>query len=66
MSGGLKSKGHPIGATGVGQAVEIFHQLIGDAQQAGRQVQGAEIGLSHNVGGSGGTATVFIYTREVR
>lgn len=66
VSGGLKSKGHPIGATGCGQAVEIFHQLRGEAEQPARQVQGAEIGLSHNVGGSGGTAAVFIYTREVR
>jgi acetyl-CoA C-acetyltransferase len=58
-SGGLKSKGHPVGATGVGQAYEIYLQLTGRAEK--RQVEGAEIGLSHNVGGSGATATVHIY-----
>jgi len=57
-SGGLKSKGHPIGATGVGQIVEIVHQLRGEAGL--RQVQGAEIGMAHNFGGSGATATVTI------
>lgn len=66
VSGGLKSKGHPIGATGCGQAVEIFHQLRGEVKETSRQVKNAEIGLSHNVGGSGGTAAVFVYTREVR
>ncbi len=58
-SGGLKSKGHPVGATGVGQAYEIYLQLTEQAEK--RQVEGAEIGLSHNVGGSGATATVHIY-----
>jgi len=66
VSGGLKSKGHPIGATGCGQAVEIFHQLRSEVQEPSRQVQDAEFGLSHNVGGSGGSATVFVYSREVR
>jgi len=60
-SGGLKSKGHPVGATGVGQAYEIYLQLTGQAEK--RQVEEAEIGLSHNVGGSGATATVHIYRR---
>ncbi|UCF59092.1 MAG: thiolase domain-containing protein [Candidatus Bathyarchaeota archaeon] len=60
-SGGLKSKGHPVGATGVGQAYEMYLQLTGQAEK--RQVEGAEIGLSHNVGGSGATATVHIYKR---
>jgi len=60
-SGGLKSKGHPVGATGVGQAYEIYLQLTGQAEK--RQVEGAEIGLSHNVGGSGATATLHIYRR---
>jgi acetyl-CoA C-acetyltransferase len=60
-SGGLKSKGHPVGATGVAQAYEIFLQLT---EQAGkRQVDGAEFGLAHNVGGSGATATVHIFRR---
>jgi len=60
-SGGLKAKGHPVGATGTGQAYEIFLQLTGRAEK--RQVKGAEIGLTHNVGGSGATATVHIYRR---
>jgi acetyl-CoA C-acetyltransferase len=58
-SGGLKSKGHPVGATGTAQAYEIYLQLTGQADK--RQVKGAEIGLSHNVGGSGATASVHIY-----
>jgi len=60
-SGGLKSKGHPVGATGTAQAYEIYLQLTGQADK--RQVKGAEIGLTHNVGGSGATATVHIYRR---
>jgi acetyl-CoA C-acetyltransferase len=60
-SGGLKSKGHPVGATGTGQAYEIYLQLTGQADK--RQVKDAEIGLTHNVGGSGATATVHIYRR---
>jgi acetyl-CoA C-acetyltransferase len=60
-SGGLKSKGHPVGATGTAQAYEIYLQLTGRADR--RQVKGAEIGLTHNVGGSGATAVVHIYRR---
>ncbi|NOZ77426.1 MAG: thiolase domain-containing protein [Euryarchaeota archaeon] len=56
-SGGLKAKGHPVGATGAAQAVEIVYQLRGEAGK--RQVD-ADIGLTHNVGGSGGTAVVHI------
>jgi benzoylsuccinyl-CoA thiolase BbsB subunit len=48
-SGGLLAKGHPIGATGVGQLVEIVHQLRGEAGK--RQVPEAKIGLAHNYGG---------------
>lgn len=59
-SGGLKAKGHPVGATGVAQAVEIALQLRGEAK--GRQVD-ADVGLSHNVGGSGGTAVIHIYEK---
>ncbi len=59
-SGGLKAKGHPVGATGVAQAVEIILQLRGQAEK--RQVD-AEVGLTHNVGGSGGTAVVHILER---
>jgi len=58
-SGGLKSKGHPVGATGTAQACELFLQLAGRAGK--RQVDGVEIGLAHNVGGSGATATVHIF-----
>lgn len=59
-SGGLKAKGHPVGATGIAQAVEIVTQLRGEAGK--RQVD-ADIGLSHNVGGSGGTAVVHIFDK---
>ncbi len=61
-SGGLKAKGHPVGATGTAQAYEIYLQLT---EQAGkRQVKGAEIGLTHNVGGLGATGVVNIYRRD--
>ncbi len=60
-SGGLKGCGHPVGATGVKQAVEIVWQLRGEAKE--RQVKDAEIGMTHNVGGSGSTAVVHIYKR---
>jgi acetyl-CoA C-acetyltransferase len=59
-SGGLKACGHPVGATGIKQAVEVAMQLRGDAGK--RQVAG-EVGLTHNVGGSGGTAVVHILSR---
>jgi acetyl-CoA C-acetyltransferase len=58
-SGGLKAKGHPVGATGTAQAYEIYLQLTGQA--GGRQVQGAEVGLTHNLGGHGSTAVVHVY-----
>jgi len=61
VDGGLKSKGHPLGATGVSMAVEITKQLRGEA--GNRQVNGAEIGLSHNVGETGQFAFVHIYVR---
>jgi acetyl-CoA C-acetyltransferase len=57
-SGGLKSKGHPVGATGVAQMVEIVKQLKGEAGQ--RQVEGARIGMAQNMGGSGGSSVVHI------
>ena len=59
--GGLKAKGHPIGATGVSQAYELFMQLRGQADR--RQVPGAERALAHNVGGAGATATVTLFER---
>ncbi|WP_336359640.1 thiolase domain-containing protein [Haladaptatus sp. ZSTT2] len=61
-SGGLKSKGHPIGATGAGQVAEAFTQLSGRAGE--RQVEDARYGLTHNVGGSGGAAVVHIFETE--
>jgi len=63
-SGGLKACGHPVGATGIKQAIEIAEQLRGDARE--RQVNGAEIGLTHNVGGTGGTAVVHILSVNKR
>jgi acetyl-CoA C-acetyltransferase len=62
-SGGLKSKGHPIGATGAGQVTEAFKQLSGKAGD--RQIEDATLGLTHNVGGSGGGAVVHVLEREV-
>jgi acetyl-CoA C-acetyltransferase len=60
-SGGLKSKGHPVGATGVAQVCEIFWQLRSEASE--RQIGDAAIGLSENLGGSGATAVVGVYSR---
>lgn len=60
-SGGLKSKGHPIGATGIGQVVEVFEQLTGKAEQ--RTVRDAEIALTHNFGATGASAAVHIFKR---
>ena len=57
-SGGLKSKGHPVGATGTAQIYELYLQLTGQAER--RQVPDAKIGLAHNLGGSGATAVVHI------
>jgi acetyl-CoA acetyltransferase len=59
-SGGLKAKGHPIGATGVGQIYEITNQLRRKTEKKTRQVPNPRFGLAHNVGGSGATATVHI------
>lgn len=58
-SGGLKSKGHPIGATGVGQVVEVFEQLTGRAGE--REVKDAKIGLTHNFGATGASCAVHIF-----
>lgn len=57
-SGGLKAKGHPVGATGVAQIVEATLQLRGDAGK--RQVKDAKRGLTHNVGGSGATCVIHV------
>ncbi|MFQ5895185.1 MAG: thiolase domain-containing protein [Nitrospinota bacterium] len=57
-SGGLKAKGHPVGATGLAQVHELVVQLRGEAGE--RQVGGAEVGLAQNLGGSGATCVVHI------
>ena len=61
-SGGLKSFGHPVGATGVRMIYEIVTQLRGDV--GGRQVKDAEVGLAHNLGGPGAVACVVVLGRE--
>ena len=61
-SGGLKSKGHPVGATGVAQVHEIVMQLRGDAGE--RQVKDARSGLACNFGGFGNNVIVSTYARE--
>ncbi len=57
-SGGLKACGHPVGATGIKQVFEIVQQLRGEAGR--RQIDGAAIGMTHNVGGTGATVAVHI------
>ncbi len=59
VSGGLKSKGHPVGATGIAQAVTIVEQLRGEGGEV--QVKGANIGLAQNMGGSGASSVVHIF-----
>lgn len=63
LSGGLKSKGHPVGASGVGQVVEVWKQLRGQAgpRQIERELK---YGLTHNVGGTGQTCVVHIFERR--
>lgn len=61
-SGGLKSKGHPVGATGVAQVIEIVKQLRGEAGE--RQVDKARTGMTQNMGGSGASTLVHIFERE--
>jgi acetyl-CoA C-acetyltransferase len=60
-SGGLKAKGHPVGATGIAQAIEIVEQLRGEA--GARQVKDAAIGLTQNMGGSGASSVVHVFER---
>ena len=57
-SGGLKSKGHPVGATGIAQIIELHEQLTGQAGK--RQVKNARIGLAQNMGGSGASCVINI------
>jgi acetyl-CoA C-acetyltransferase len=60
-SGGLKAKGHPISATGLAQIFEIVNQLRGKCGE--RQVLNPKIGLTHNIGGAGGSVTVNIFKK---
>ena len=60
-SGGLKAKGHPVGATGIYQVIEMFHQLRNEAGR--RQVTKNDIGMTQNIGGSGATSVINIYRR---
>lgn len=57
-SGGLKSKGHPVGATGIAQVIELYEQLNGKA--GGRQVEKAHVGMAQNMGGSGASCVIHI------
>jgi acetyl-CoA C-acetyltransferase len=62
-SGGLKAKGHPVGASGVAQVIEVFQQLRGEAGPRQVPNPNLEVGLTHNVGGTGGTCVVNILRR---
>jgi acetyl-CoA C-acetyltransferase len=61
-SGGLKSKGHPVGATGVAQICDVVQQIRGEAGE--RQLKRNSVGLAQNLGGSGGTCVVTILGQE--
>jgi acetyl-CoA acetyltransferase len=62
VSGGLKSRGHPVGATGAYQLCEVAQQLRGDFE--GKRVKDPDIGMTVNVGGTGAVVTVTILGRE--
>jgi acetyl-CoA C-acetyltransferase len=61
--GGLKSKGHPLGATGISMTYEILKQMRGEAEYPSRQIDDVKLGLAHNVGQSGQFVNVFIFER---
>jgi acetyl-CoA acetyltransferase len=61
--GGLKSKGHPLGATGLSMTYEILKQMRGEAENQSRQIDDVKIGLAHNVGQSGQFVNVFVFER---
>jgi acetyl-CoA C-acetyltransferase len=60
-SGGLKAKGHPVGATGLAQVCELYWQITDHAQE--RQVDSPKVGLAHNIGGFGNNAAITILKR---
>ena len=60
--GGLKARGHPVGATGIYQIIEVVHQLRGEAGD--QQIEDATIGMAQNIGGSGATVITHIMKRE--
>jgi len=62
--GGLKARGHPVGATGVYQIVEVVQQLRGECGET--QVDGARIGMTQNIGGSGATIVTHVLTSDVK
>jgi acetyl-CoA C-acetyltransferase len=61
-SGGLKAAGHPVAATGIKQIGEVYFQLTNQAQE--RQIKNAQIGMTHNVGGSGGSCAIHIFKKN--
>ena len=63
-SGGLKCKGHPVGATGIAQLFEVWTQLLGQAGD--RQIPNGNLrlGAAHNLGGTGGTSSVTVLERR--
>lgn len=63
-SGGLKCKGHPVGATGIGQLYEVWKQLRGEAGERQIPNKDLRIGAAHNLGGTGGTCTFTILERR--
>jgi acetyl-CoA C-acetyltransferase len=63
-SGGLKCKGHPVGATGIGQLIEVWKQLRGEAGARQVKKKDLRIGAAHNLGGTGGTCTFIILERR--
>jgi acetyl-CoA C-acetyltransferase len=63
-SGGLKCKGHPVGATGIGQLFEVWKQLRGEAGERQVPKKDLRIGAAHNLGGTGGTCTFVILERR--
>lgn len=63
-SGGLKCKGHPVGATGAAQLIEVWEQLRNKAGERGVPIEDLRVGAAHNLGGTGGTCTFTILERR--